>query len=887
MEKSFKISLGGKEAIVVSAICCVLFAKFFQGQADLGAIPKLELPVSQGNSIEMPSVVSPETLAKVPRADHLTLGSRYPIDSQVRLASAHLDPQDTPWGAVDRPDDAIAIDLEEIDPLEDADGSGLRSPRSLDSRTGSKNPPRDPAELPDRELSKIDDLDIESEMEDDARIDSQQIQHQTLEEFLFTVSSTPITTASHTVSWSLDDAINAALLYSYQVDALRIETVENFQQIGVEFGRFDAVSFLEQSFRDSNTPVGNNFEVAGMADRVRGEAYNFRYGLRQELRSGGQLEIAKSFGTRDDDSGVLNPPDQATSELSLRLSKELLRGSGRSIGMSQVLIARHASKAGQYDSITAIQNLLENVSDAYWDIFSARAALVAAIETAQRAENVLSNLEARTNIDADPNLLEQARVSIIQQRAQADSAYANLARTQFQLVQLVNAPELLQNFERIEIIPTGINFDNFQSPDVISRQNTAIHNRTEIKSALENIQRAQVEYQFSINDLLPRLAFSIEGIFEGLSGERDISAATENSFDSNATYELGLNFELPIQNRAARFQKRRAELALARLNQEWRFAVESVKRDVLNAIQDVETNHSLASRQRQIFSSSIERLAFLEERRFNIPQPGSIPSLQLGQFLDVQSQVAQSKSNFANALAERERALFSLNRASGILVAPVAQGLDNPGTNNFLSIYRQSFESNKLYREHTQQLTEELRFVSKKDHTWVGDTFGYPPADQTQCCPTVETQQFNEQIGTPVFESFEGIPGHIENVFPVDVSPAGEGEIFSPDLSRSAQPPINQRSQVSGRSRGYLQRARISNAAGVPAVGSYSQGVNPSRTQFANQSSPRADQNRAFARPNQRLPVRQAAHHAGHGTVPSGTYRTEQIQYQQPPRRTH
>lgn len=806
MDKSINISIRSREAIVVLVVCCVIFVKYFRDDSLRPALDGFGLPAMLAPELtQSPAADSSRSLPSISSPPQIN-PSRYRSNSSIQLASAQFDIQSTPWTGGEGTQDDIAIDLEEIRPLDDDDDDDFRSPENRiggpeGSGSSNKNPAELPEpELPEPELPEIADLDVESEVRtpDDVPLDD--IKHQSLEEFLNTLITTPITTATHKVTWSLDDAINAALLYSYQVDSLRIETVENFQQIGVEFGQFDATTFLEQSFRDSNTPVGNNFEVAGPAERIRGENLNVQYGLRQELISGGQIELSQTFGTRDDDSGVLSPPNQANSSLSLSLSKEVLRGSGRSIGLSQVLIAKHNAQAGKLNNIAAISNLLEEVSNAYWDIFSARAELIAAIETAQQAENILSDLEARTNLDADPNLLEQARVSSVQQRAQADIAYAALARAQFELVQLVNAPELLQNIQRIEIIPTGINFDTFESPDVVSRQNTAIHNRTEIQSVVQNIRRAQIEHQFSINELLPRLAFSAEGIFEGLSGNRDLSAANENQFDSDATYELGVNFEFPLQNRAARFQKRRAELVLARLNQDWKTAVEGVKRDVLVAIQDVETNQSLVSRQRAIFDSSLQRLTFLEQRRFRIPEAGSIPSLQLGQLLDVQSQMAQSKSAFASALADRERSRFSLNRVTGILVAPITQGLDNPGTHNFLSIYRQSFEGNQLYQSHSRQIADEVRSVSRKEHTtWRGNTFGYP---QPEVGATIETSSYHQVIQDPNHSSqtLHTLQSHIHDggYYPgqgfqgpsehYDLTPtSSEGDIYSPGLSRSNQ----------------------------------------------------------------------------------------------------
>ena len=557
--------------------------------------------------------------------------------------------------------------------------------------------------------------------------------HGNLDEFLNKVSSLPIMNAATTLHWSLDDAINAALLHSFEIEELRITSVENLQEVGVQFGKFDTVSFFEQSFRDSSTPIGNNFESDGTVNRIKGEELNFQYGVRQELLSGGQIELARQFGTRDDNSGILSPPNQASSRLSLSLRKELLKGSGKSIGMNDVLVANRAANAGRFENIAQMADLLQQVANAYWDIYTARAALISSMENASATQIIFNDLLARKNLDADPNLLEQARVAYEQQRAEADTVFGDLSKAQYELVRLVNAPELLANVQRIEIIPTSIDFGELIPPDIASRQNTAIHNRPEVRQVVEEIGEAQFQYNFSINQLLPKLTFNAEAEFAGLSGDRDLEAARRNMFDQNATYELGFNFELPLQNRQARYEKNRAELVLAKLQQRWSAAVELVKKDVLEAVQDLEVSHSLIDRQRRIFQASSDRLSFLELRRYRVPKEGSIPSFQLSQLLDVQSQVTSAKADFARSLADRKRAEFDLNRASGILVQPAADCLGHPGQNQCLAIYRQYVEGNTHYQEHAKLLAAEIKAAAKRRHPFKDDNhiggFGYPQSN--------------------------------------------------------------------------------------------------------------------------------------------------------------
>ena len=652
-------------------------------------------------------------------------------------------------------------DLEEIFPAKEA-GDWDNSPSEQDSPQRHDSFPLLEADFSSRqkrESNRSEEPELDINLEDLPPSAQTTYSHGNLDEFLSKVNSLPIMNAATTLHWSLDDAINAALLHSFQIEELRITSVENFQDVGIQFGKFDTVSFFEQSFRDSSTPIGNNFESDGSVNRIKGEEFNFQYGVRQELLSGGQVELARQFGTRDDNSGILSPPNQASSQLSLTLRKELLKGSGKSIGMNEVLVANQAANAGRFENIAQMADLLQQVANAYWDIYSARAALISSIENANATQIIFNDLLARKELDADPNLLEQARVAYQQQLAEADTVFGDLAKAQYELVRLVNAPELLANVQRIEIIPTDIDFGELVPPDVASRQNTAIHNRPEVRQVVEEIGEAQLQHHFSINQLLPKLTFNAEAAFEGLSGDRDLEAASRNKFDQDATYELGFNFELPLQNRQARYGKNRAELVLAKLQQRWSAAVELVKKDVLEAVQDIEVSRSLIDRQRRIFQASSDRLSFLELRRYRIPKEGAIPSFQLSQLLDVQSQVTSAKADFARSLADRKRAEFDLNRASGILVQPAADCLGHPGQNQCLAIYRQYVEGNAHYRDHAKLLAAEIKAAARRKHTFRDNnpaaSFGYP---QSNYFSETYTENMVELSTGEIVDSFNEAP---------------------------------------------------------------------------------------------------------------------------------
>ena len=144
---------------------------------------------------------------------------------------------------------------------------------------------------------------------------------------------------------------------------------------------------------------------------------------------------------------------------------------------------------------------------------------------------------------------------------------------------------------------------------------------------------------------------------------------------------------------------------------------------------------------------------FLDQRRYRIPKEGAIPSLQLGQLLEVQSQVADAKAGYVESLANRERAKFELNRASGILVQSGCAGLEGPGTHNCLTVFTKHLETERRNRKEATQAACNIKAVSERPacsscrsflHSELNGecpektTFDYPDsADQCECdCKT-------------------------------------------------------------------------------------------------------------------------------------------------------
>ena len=511
------------------------------------------------------------------------------------------------------------------------------------------------------------------------------------------------------INWSLNDALTAALHYSNQVSSLKIRAAEELQNVGIEFGAFDTRAFIEQRFRDSAEPVGQSFEAVPGVGVINGNDFNIRSGIRRQLLSGGDFEIGNSIQYRNNDSGVLVPDDQVLNRFGARLNKEILRGAGRSIALNQVLVARHNADAQGAASVAEIANHLTEVMNAYWDIFSSRGAVLAATENRDLAIEVLRELESREDIDADENLLAQARATISLRELEITDAINQLKRAQIVLVALVNAPELLANKQRIEILPqVNVNLDPVEI-DTDSRINTAVQRRPEIADAISQLRSAQTINHLALNQLLPQLTLALEASLNGLDGDNDFGGAFGNQFDNSVTYGVGFDFEVPIGNRQARFGRKRTQLAVARFEQQWLQLVEQVKAEVLVNTQDFDASQKRIQSQQNVLKFALEELYFLNARKIVAPRKESNPSFALTQILAAQDRQGAAKAGFVESVAGKQRAIFELNRATGILVnedvLPADEAVGRPG---FFAVYHQLIEEKPNYECETGKARNEV-----------------------------------------------------------------------------------------------------------------------------------------------------------------------------------
>ena len=233
---------------------------------------------------------------------------------------------------------------------------------------------------------------------------------------------------------------------------------------------------------------------------------------------------------------------------------------------------------------------------------------------------------------------------------------------------LVNDPELA-NIVNLEIIPTDIpvrHSEQFEIGEVLS---TALQMRPEVNQALKQIRGACVRLNMSRHEILPQLDLIFDTYVAGLRGNANIGNAFTDQFSTGEPgYSIGLQYEIPINNRAARSRLQRRRLELRQLQNQFRTTVETLLMETKVAAREVRTSDREFKAKYHSMQAAAKRLDNIEQRWAALPGVESSIGLYLDDVLTAQEQLTAAEYDFAESETTYNLALMNLKRATGMLL---------------------------------------------------------------------------------------------------------------------------------------------------------------------------------------------------------------------------
>ncbi|HTC62126.1 MAG TPA: TolC family protein [Candidatus Saccharimonadales bacterium] len=298
----------------------------------------------------------------------------------------------------------------------------------------------------------------------------------------------------------------------------------------------------------------------------------------QNFLAGTQLQVGMTNNRTSSNFGFLNlyNPD-VQSALSVTITQPLLRGFGVLPNTRLIIEAKRTIKVGLSQLEQQVMATTAQVSNDYWELVYAREN----VKVQDAAVGVSQQLYDENSMRLQIGTLSSLDVLTAQSQLATDKQ----ALVQAQSVQLQDETTLLNDITKdplapalmgAEIIPTTMistpdTGENVQIADAVKE---AWQKRPELKQASLNLENAGTDVKATKNELLPSVNLFGEYIASGLGGVQTVTTSggvfvfpggTPQDLGrvfngSYSTFEGGINFTLPIRNRAAQADNAQALL---------------------------------------------------------------------------------------------------------------------------------------------------------------------------------------------------------------------------------------------------------------------------------------------------------------------------------------
>ena len=471
---------------------------------------------------------------------------------------------------------------------------------------------------------------------------------------------------------TVDSLLYAALRNSQQIQFISKDPLIREQEITEADAEFDPAIFASSIYDDIVEPVGNDLLTLNdpfLEDNIwSGEA-----GIRRKIRTGGEVEVFQQLGFQNSNSQFFNPQDQGTSTLGLNFNQPLLRGGGKLFNRGQILLAQTSTELAWEEFSTELQDELQRVVNAYWDLHFRRSVYLQIQRNVKRGEAILRKVEGRIGLDSLPSQVARAKSEVQTRRTDLANAFRDVRNAETEIRRLVSDPNWLQQ-QNVEMIPDEIpSTETIVSP-VKNVVYTAIENRPEIKAVSQRARLAAIQTNILTNELLPELTFLFSSYVSALEGDSGVEQAFQQQFSSTPGFTVGLEFEVPYRNRAARSRHTRSRIQATRVLHEIRQTTQNVISEaqvaynrVVSAVETLAAAELAVSAARLDLNQNHKRWENFALLEGDLTQ-GQTPTLVLDQLLDSQERLADAELTYSRAIRELKLAQIGLRRATGTLL---------------------------------------------------------------------------------------------------------------------------------------------------------------------------------------------------------------------------
>ncbi len=469
---------------------------------------------------------------------------------------------------------------------------------------------------------------------------------------------------------SLRKCIALALAHNLDIQVEAYNPLINKQDIIGTRALFDLSFFSNASWGEATTQTGI---IDPVSTQTESRTIHTDFGVRKSTIVGTTYQISlfldKNRSTPA--SSVPNPSWRTGVEFSL--TQPLLRGLGPAFNTADILIAQNSRDSSVYLFQQTVIQVVTDVELRYWDLVFAREDLRVKQKSLELSRDLLKITKAKVEAGdlAQIDILQsETNVSL---REEAIIVAENAVRDAEDRLKNLIKPldeKLLWKTELLPTEPMGTleSLSKFASAYGLQQAiKTAISRRPELLQQRTSINSTHLAMVKAQNQLWPKLDVTGSLRFNGLGqnfNESSEEVAQWHFFD----WSLGLAFEYPLGNRAARSSYRRsrlshaqAKLSLKRAERNIIISVRQAHRQIASTLKRIRASQksvSLARRQldaeRKKFDVGLSTLFRVNEFIEDLIQAGTNAIKAKVDYLQALTRMRQAESTTMERLASQK-----------------------------------------------------------------------------------------------------------------------------------------------------------------------------------------------------------------------------------------
>jgi len=467
------------------------------------------------------------------------------------------------------------------------------------------------------------------------------------------------------VHLTLFDAVRIALENNQDVQIAGYDPLLAEADLVTARAAYDPNLALSNTFGRSKRPVASQLDTGAIRDEsLTEDTWAFSGGITQRVPTGATVSLTHEMNYLDSSSRLIEPLNpQYTSRLSAEINQPLLKGFGDPVAQAAIRIATLTTGVTVEDFRQMVMQTVARVTAAYWQVaFDLETVRVYGESHAMAREvHRREQVRAGQGVSNDLNVARAASAAATREAelVRAENRARNSADN---LKLLLNAPDMPVESD-VTLVP--IEQPRFFIVDVdrTAAMTQALARRPELERARRTITVNRIRVDVADRERLPKLDALLRYTLSGLGN--DLGAGIDSMhFPDPATWVAGLEFEMPLGNRAAQaeHQRRRVEfektlLEADRITDEILQEVSLAVRAVLQGRDEVEFTLAARDAARRVLHGETVRMELQPmDRRTN------------EELLRAQDLVAGAERDYLLSLLNFNLALTELARAQGTLV---------------------------------------------------------------------------------------------------------------------------------------------------------------------------------------------------------------------------